>query len=102
MSNLFYFICDLFYYLFYVMAFLGQVVHKHNLGSDLQKEPRIETLKYHILLVGEKEKTVRESLLTWFYPAGTVTVIPIEQSKVTLLKREIGKGWQNSSITTEL
>jgi hypothetical protein len=67
----------------------------------LQKEPRIEAPKYHILLAGEKEKTVRESLLTWFYPAGAVTVIPIEQGKVTLLKREIGAGWQHTSITTE-
>jgi hypothetical protein len=34
-------------------------------------------------------------------PAGAVTVIATDQNRVTTPKREIGKEWQNSNITTE-
>jgi hypothetical protein len=39
--------------------------------------------------------------LIQLHPAGTVAVIATDQNKVTKPKREMGKGWQNSSITTE-
>jgi hypothetical protein len=38
--------------------------------------------------VGEKKKTVRESLLILLYPAGAVTAIPIDQSKARLQYQE--------------
>jgi hypothetical protein len=49
----------------------------------------------------QQEMSARKSLLIWLHPAGAVAVIPAVQSMVTISKIEIGKGWQNSSITAE-
>jgi hypothetical protein len=71
-------------------------------GFAKGNQNRSNQKQYHILLVGKNQKSARETLLIWLYPAGVVTVIPIDQTKVTIPRIEIGKGWQNLSITKEL
>jgi hypothetical protein len=44
------------------------------------------------LLAGENKKTARDSLLIWLLPIGAITVTPIDQNKVTVLRIEVDKG----------
>jgi hypothetical protein len=70
-------------------------------GLGLQKEPRIDTTKNSVTSCQQEEKSCQRKPLIWLHPAGAVIAVPIDQSKVTIPRIEIGKGWQNLSITTE-